>query len=283
MGTLIQGRECLPEWFDLSAYDDLEHLSSGELYQEVWARAYFASELPGPLENGPEDDPVLKELLEGYLQHIINSPCATYRPLMDWLLEAADATESGVRGLTTFSSRLCKRDTPSVASLTFHDLYLMLNGFELKEPLNKKELMSNLDPLDKMFSMPHRNTLYITVDPTAKDSEIIENFKLYLTRFREEEKSKRPLKSETIEKTLEKIIEYKVIPYLDLFFWSEIANKEIRQKVWARILYGEQSIKGADDFRKTTSKYASIAKSKEFMASCEAKFRQELELESFRK
>ena len=43
MATLIQGKGCLPEWFDLSAYDDLEHLSSVELYQEVWARAHFAS------------------------------------------------------------------------------------------------------------------------------------------------------------------------------------------------------------------------------------------------
>lgn len=96
--------------------------------------------------------------------------------------------------------------------------------------------------------------LIISIDTHFSDEAIFKQFKEILSSYRKKRRENGKIISESEIKSL---IEYKVIPYIDLMLWGMITGKKIRDQEIADVLFpDEYDISRIDTVRQTVKKRA---------------------------
>lgn len=95
---------------------------------------------------------------------------------------------------------------------------------------------------------------YVTVNLEKSDDQILDELKVLLPSLRES------LKADKVRKTfkpsdIQKVRNYRVLPLIDLLFWSKLENVKIKQSVLSKCLFPNGE-KGEEDFRKTIIPFA---------------------------
>lgn len=177
--------------------------------------------------------------------------------------------------------------TPFIAEMTLLDYSTLpesvrANAEKTLEASEDSETVLRNFNRSRLLSVNHfahdkdsrRPCLFVSLDLNARDSEIIESLKLFISEARERYKIQEQLKTETIETIKRKIIEYRVFPYLDLLLWQMFEDRKLKLSVVAAALYPDGK-KGEYEIRTQTKKYAEHAMAYHFMASLAMKVRQE--------
>ena len=116
--------------------------------------------------------------------------------------------------------------------------------------------------------------LTIQVDLNARDSEIVEDFKLFLIEARRIHNIEEPIKTATIDSISRKIINYRIIPYLDLDIWSKLNGTTVRASIILNAIYPDMVDNITEyELRTRIKKYAEIAISRAFLNSLESSLR----------
>ena len=279
---IIKSYKDLPDWYDLQKYEEASNLDSVGWYEQLlqrWAHNYYLRHYKE--EN--ETFSILYDSLKDLRKNAINS-------LTD---EALIIIMDGGRllGMKNFKDSYSKRSS-SISSITPLRLYQL----ELKLP-DKKQLRKYMDYFfgnntdSKSFDQIKINDMnlsdfihtpiletyneqcgllgsrnecdFIEVDLSLSNTILKQQFSNYLENKRNK-RIKTNFAKNLKRYDLSKLIEYAVLPYIDLSTWATENNCCIPNRVMADAIFplGE---KGEEVVRKTTKKIADEVMNKDYI------------------
>lgn len=230
--------EALSEWFDVSRYDLLKDLTLEQIYGEL-ERRIFAYKARQQWETAGEEN----QMLAIYHDAMIRSGKVIHET--KWVSDSHMLAHSyAVRPMTRTSlfnyGRAMYRlenDTPkddvSVSSECISE-YLKQGG---------------LNPSNKML---------IEIDlEEASSEDLAEHLKVLITQWQKHLKAPKPAKRDFRfgHKTFQRILDYKVIPLMDLIAWEQLNNQKIPHHILAGILHPDYS-RGSEHIKDTDYPYA---------------------------
>lgn len=245
----------IPEWFNLNKYENLKFMNRNQ-WRIIWLKRLIA--------------------YEGLINNEENSIYTINENFMSELL--LDIEVNNIR-----DDLLCDEDT--VHELSETDIFFMyqiakINGnkefIKVLDDVGKyveesKEKGKNiedildeisifdylelgLDNSEMMKEIDNNFSLTISIDPHFSDEVILRQFNNLLSSYRERTQSNGKLISNNEIKSL---IEYKVIPYIDLMLWGMATGCKIRDQEVADALFpDEYNISRIDTVRQTVKKKA---------------------------
>lgn len=257
----------LPAWFSLEKYEMAENLDAAGWYAQLSIRSrclsflsqgHNISEILGLIR----EEPIIDVVKPGFLSFHYH------------------------RGMF-YEQPVIAQSMHGVHSLTVHELYMTEINIEESERIQAKAFFERVErtfrappedleesssienpdflyePVHQVSSKPRVNAL-LGVNLMLPDKELVEQFKAYLPVLREEcdaeffsKKWHRP--------DFDDLVEFGVLPYLDLIIWEKERDVEILQKVMEEALFS--SYDGSEDrVRKTTAPKAKKLISKESLA-----------------
>lgn len=244
----------IPEWFNLDDYENLKHMNRNQ-WRFVWLYRFHAYEyLKGRKGKFFSVD---QKIISEFPLHIKNN---VFR---DDLISSDDSIIKFDDHFIFFIYELAK--------IWGNDEFIKVLdnvGKYVEESKTKKENIEdiwdevsisdyeelNLDNSKMMGEIDNLLGLIISIDTNFSDEAILERFKEILSSYRKERKENGKIISESEIKSL---IEYKVIPYIDLMLWGMIIGKKIRDQEIADVLFpDEYDISRIDTVRQTVKKKA---------------------------
>ena len=261
MGTVTPIQE-LPEWFDIEKYKSVYSLSHAKLYCELTRRVFLLQVYQHSYEL--EGDEGSRQFIEDEIKEIFNSPI-TDRVLPNYEFSRGLVEEPGLNWLFFVNQRIQK-----ALGKELKDLLLSNQGDDCK---TIQETLYDHDA----GRVHVQNVTPFLVDVRAKDSEIIESFKVALAAHRAKYKAPQAIETEKIETCLSKIKSNRVIPFLDLFLWQKLNNRKLSNAVLARALFPDDWNKSDRDIRDYTAKYASKAIDSGFLSSARSWIKRKLD------
>ncbi|MCW9709821.1 DUF6387 family protein [Avibacterium sp. 21-586] len=247
----------IPEWFSLDDYENLKYMNRNQ-WRLVWLYRLHAYEY---LKNGKENFfSVNQETISEFPLDIKNN---VFR---DDLISSDDSIHELGDFFIFFIYELAKIWGNDEFIKVLDDV-----GKYVEESKEKKEKKENIEDiwdevsisdyeeleLDNSKMMEEINKhlgLIISIDTHFSDEAIFKQFKEILSSYRKKRRENGKIISESEIKSL---IEYKVIPYIDLMLWGMITGKKIRDQEIADVLFpDEYDISRIDTVRQTVKKKA---------------------------
>lgn len=253
MSKRIRSKRDLPNEFDLKKYEGIELLSDKDLFRQIYWRIDWKE------ENWSE------ELATYFLEHGCKLPISDHDPFREIKIEPDDAYYEQFKGGKEFVERYHSHGKNKkrlsvgygIGLLTRMEVMHYSQGFdangdrkgkpfflpddEAKElleddPANHGKLVSYLsDPV----SLIMENAFHISLDLTVPDEILLSDMKKLLPKWRQE----LGVEAEEIQINnswaviRKKIIEYNVLPYIDLYLWSHVMGVSIPGGVLAVSLF----------------------------------------------
>jgi hypothetical protein len=253
MSKRIKSKRDLPKEFDLKKYEDIELLSDKDLFRQIYWRMDWK-------EKNWNDD-----LATYFLEHGCKLPLSDYDPFGEIKNELPDEYYDQFKGGKEFVEKyhgyLDKKERLSagygIGLLTRMEIMhisqevdhrgerkgkpFFIPDEEVSEllkddPANHGKLSSYIsDPVSLIMG----GALYISIDLTVPDEILISDMKNLLPKWRNE----LCIEAEEIQLNnswsviRKKIIEYNVLPYIDLYLWSSIKDVSIPGGVLAVSLF----------------------------------------------
>jgi len=259
MSKRIKSTLDLPKEFNLRKYSGLESMSDKDLFRQIYLRM--------PVFDGCSWS---EDLAAYYLEYGENTPLSDSDPFGEIEVEVPewyyDQFKGGKEFLDKYHSYTKTANTLStgygIGVLSRMEVMFLAQGQDSKGlragmpfTISKEEqesLMAESDVNHGLLmargsdsvSLVTDSSLYISVDLNVSDDILIDDFKRLLPIWRKE------MEMEPIDEPLSnywqvvrrKIIEYKVLPYIDLMHWSKVKNVSIPSSVLTVALwpYGER-------------------------------------------
>lgn len=259
MSKRIKSTLDLPKEFNLKKYECIESMSDKDLFRQLYWRMSIFDECSWD-----------ESLATYYLEHGANTPLAESDPFNEMEVETPDWAAEQFKGGNEFVDkyRSFTKTTNALSTgygigyLSRMEVMFLAQGQDSKGiragmpfTISKEEQQSLMTESDvnhgllmargsDSVSLVTDSSLYISVDLNVPDDILIDDFKKLLPIWREE------MEMEPIDAPLNnywqvvrrKIIEYKVLPYIDLMHWSKVKNVSIPSSVLTVALwpYGER-------------------------------------------
>ena len=228
----------MPDWFNEADYDEFKGFSDKKLLSQLKKRrfAYY-------LVRRPDVDELLRSVVEGfYTNGAIWDENITSGMIMPLDEEPKKYTIDLVRDMGSYELFSMAREI---------DSYIALDDRIGRIPERE---------LSKLISTPER--AYIGVNLEGRLDDIKAAFSKWLEiRHVQPE----PVAKETTDTIKQKIIQYKVIPYLDLRLWAELIETQLTREDFVKILCREEI--SYQSVQRKIEKYAGIALSTSFLSS----------------
>lgn len=231
--------EYCPEWFDLENYRVCESYTRNNWWKSIMIRkVVLFNGIKDDLANGIDKDFLLQTLI-----HISKNN--------GLILNGQDVIEdSSIDGMGLFDfidlyANLHKQspDIMSGVNDMLRNFFEKTNGGGVKNNDSSWEhseyIIALADELD--FKAPLSDSYpgirkFISIDFNNNDEKIIRDFSEWLANERrinnEESRSQKKTDND-----LKKLLEYKVLPYIDLFLWGEITGITLTQYQLAQLLF----------------------------------------------
>ncbi len=234
-------------WFDLSNYSFIENLSVYDFIHEIeWRHTlFYCSDSVGDLSEASFDDTIkYKRIFNGdpHLE-IYSEEEISFNKEMDDYMKASGRADA------------LKRDKPSlkhdtgVMPLSFAEL-AMYNKVAINKGaywINKGGELETLDPQYMLAAvsknvpeyMSHRILLDLWL-AEATDNEILSSIKKLLPQWRRELSVPEPdilPRRRMGLKTIQKLIQNRVLPILDVLLWGELYNKEVSNPILSHVIF----------------------------------------------
>ncbi|EFN4758423.1 TPA: DUF6387 family protein [Citrobacter freundii] len=259
MSKRIKSTLDLPKEFNLKKYECIESMSDKDLFRQLYWRMSIFDECSWD-----------ESLATYYLEHGANTPLDESDPFNeikvetpDWVAEQFKGGKKFVDKYRSFTKTTNALSTGyGIGYLSRMEVMFLAQGQDSKGlragmpfTISKEEQQSLMAESDvnhgllmargsDSVSLVTDSSLYISVDLNVPDDILIDDFKKLLPIWREE------MEMEPIDAPLNnywqvvrrKIIEYKVLPYIDLMHWSKVKNVSIPSSVLTVALwpYGER-------------------------------------------
>jgi len=265
----------LPDWFNLSRYDKIAELSEYELAEELSLRNEINE------QTNTEEQKRMFYDIEDYAL-TARYPQRGKQDFLTWKLkfrsfqtifrkgsyssmafsedfirnegfslppkikEEADAYSLKMFTLWT-TSKLASLDSYTINSTELNEYMSIINHSE-DQGIFRPNLPADCDiRLDDLSDKNRSSKVHLTVDLEATDEHICNEFRRVLPILRAHSGTSEPTKKPS-ETNLKKIVQQRIIPYLDLHLWSQLYDHKITDSVMAMALFpdgrmGEQKIK----------------------------------------
>lgn len=259
MSKRIKSTLDLPKEFNLKKYECIDSMSDKDLFRQLYWRMSIFDEYSWD-----------ESLATYYLEHGANTPLDDHDPFNeikvetpDWVAEQFKGGKEFVDKYRSFTKTTNALSTGyGIGYLSRMEVMFLAQGQDSKGlragmpfTISKEEQQSLMAESDvnhgllmargsDSVSLVTDSSLYISVDLNVPDDILIDDFKKLLPIWREE------MEMEPIDAPLNnywqvvrrKIIEYKVLPYIDLMHWSKVKNVSIPSSVLTVALwpYGER-------------------------------------------
>ncbi|MFI8028693.1 DUF6387 family protein [Serratia marcescens] len=221
----------LNDWFSLNNYDDLQYLTIEQLRMELVNRSFMNNQ-HWFVEDGINDD------------RIFSGKPLTTTPIPREDIEAIEVvSEESKNRVTEFTlssddhihtlwfGRLAMMDYSARKKLAYR--YNNDGNIEFKNELMFASVSNNLDE-------GNRTSVCLEIDLSdSTDEELVYSFMHLLTKWRKELNVKEP----SIDNlrfgvgTIKKLIEYRIIPLLDIIYWEKQNDLKIPNELLSRILF----------------------------------------------
>ncbi|MBD8153334.1 DUF6387 family protein [Pantoea agglomerans] len=254
MSMRIRSKRDLPKEFDLSKYEGLESMSDKDIFRQLYWRMDW--------KDGDFDD----ELATYNMEHGKNLPLFDHDPFEEIKNELPSAYYEQHKESEDFKKRYMdhykdkKKLSAGYGVSVLSRMEVMYLSQESDHKGRRKgkpfcipdvevrEMLKD-DPANHGLMMSHASepvnviidgiNLYASIDLSVPDEILLGDFKKLLPKWREE----LGIEAEEIKVTnswaviKKKIIEYNVLPYIDLFIWSRIKGVSIPGGVLAVSLF----------------------------------------------
>ncbi|MBN3341605.1 hypothetical protein H5A44_04060 [Pectobacterium brasiliense] len=228
--------EELSKWFDISRYDVLKNLTLEQIYAEL-ERRIFAYKARQQWETAGEENQMLAiyhdaQIRSGKVIHETKWVSDSHMLAHSYAVRPMTRTSLFNYGRAMYRlENNVPKDDVSVSSEYISE-YLKQGG---------------LNPANKML-------IEIDLDEASSD-DLAEHLKVLITQWQKHLKAPKPPEKDFRfgHKTFQKILDYKIIPLMDLIGWEQLNNQKIPYPVLAGILHtdmryarGSEQIKDTD-------------------------------------
>lgn len=240
----------LQSWFNIENYQDVEKLSLREFYKEFQVRKNICE----GMDFFEGDHPTFKTILGG-------------KPLISETMnmeELSNYNNSHIHQVSFKHFESLKR----TLELFSHDSFVKGTN-ELKKEIKSQPITSIMKDILRNNS---DNRLFISFDiKYSSDEEIINALKVMLPVWRGDYR----IKESKVEKfglaKIIKLIDYRILPMMDLLLWAKFKKISLTNTVLSRILYPRltDEIRGEEQLKETDRPLAEKALSGETCKSIE--------------
>lgn len=251
----VNNKKLLPEEFELSKYDELENISDDDLYYQLERRLSLKNEIDNCIEyfkgnykevlNNIDD---LTSILFRLIKNIRRVNGLLQHPLQDKLFETIDsASTTYLYGSSAQGIEPLRRISIDnvINTDTIHGEWRGTKVIESpefqREWLEKDEVGYDhylWESISHISELKKEGDMWISVDLHQNDEVLIKNFAGLLDKWRRElsiEIEKPAIGSWIVTKR--KVLDYKIIPMIDLELWASVNAKKINHGVLAVVLF----------------------------------------------
>lgn len=250
----------LPEWFKLEKYEEAENLTATGWYHQINIRSRLYENRNYRNYTDLDGEESTSNSLSSYFDDLLKSICS--KPIIDVNKdelcqnreENIPAHKSGIHSLSLKEYAMIGKTVCSKKLKAVHEFWG--NAFHANENRIIKSPPYGGDPVYKFGDGDIRFDNYWDVtwiDLALPDDLLIENFRSYL-------KIRRESMPETINEPMKKCnfenwYRLGLLPFIDLYLWSEVENIPIPYRVIADAIFpfGDR---GEETIRKTTKPLA---------------------------
>lgn len=261
-------------WFKVSNYDALQEITIEDLKMEAFARLRLAKhDFDGELND--DDDREIRQCYLDYEAKILagkpllvspsNAPAPTYGkdyPLRQAVENPLQNAKIYIKHITVADAAKYERQLREIK---------ILRRMGLKEEgvtMPASEEIGRWRLTDIEMLHPHK-PLYLELNiRRLTDEEVIEHMKRMLPEWRRTHGIPEPLTG-TFRfglSTIKRLINFRIIPLLDLLFWAKKNNEKISYEQLGRLLYPNDSedIRGGSQIKDTDKPLADKVLTREF-------------------
>ncbi|UPT56441.1 DUF6387 family protein [Dickeya zeae] len=239
--SIEETKKALQEWFDVSRYDGLKDLTLEQIYAELERRMFAYKTRQQWATAGDENR--MQAIYHDALIHSGKVLCEN-----QWISDSHKLAHSyAVRPMTRNSLfnygramyRLENTDPKDDVSVS-------------SEYISEYLIQVGLNPSHKML-------IEIDLEEASSD-DLAEHLKVLITEWQKHLKTPKPPNRifRFGHKTFQRILDYKVIPLMDLIAWEQLYNdgKTIPFTILADILHGTGGVRSRDHIKDTDYDYA---------------------------
>ncbi len=257
----------IPSWFKLKNYDCLKKLTNKEVWQQVNYHNHFLADVRACKHNGWDFDRKFKGSKDDFYNKIMCGDILTDEPFYFeetfYLSKLGDQTEETLAR----SPSVCGLDT-----LSIYNYYEALNERGAFKDIKFKGDVMNVDTShgdislskSKMTKRKGNYSFPLFTDSTNieiclniadfTDDEICTDIKRLLKSWRNQTNIKEPQIHKQRNSDVYKIINYKIIPLINLATWETINYKSILERSLAEVVYKDMTI-GQNDIQNKFKKF----------------------------
>lgn len=238
----------LQTWFKIENYEDVEKLSLRDFHKEFQVRKNIFE----GMDFFDGDDQIFKRILDG-------------EPLVSSILDMKDLTNHSHIQQVTFK----QIDSLKRALEIFSPDSFIKGTDELKKEVKSQPLTVSMRDVIKRNS---ESRIFISFDiENSSDEEVLNSLKVMLPVWRKEYQIKESkLEKFGLAKVI-KLIDYRILPMMDLLLWAKMKKITLTNTLLSRILYPRltDEIRGEEQLKETDRPLAEKALSGETCKSIE--------------
>ncbi|WP_108704806.1 DUF6387 family protein [Klebsiella oxytoca] len=228
-------------WFDVRRYDSLKDLTLEQIYAEL-ERRMLAYKTRQQWETAGKDNQMQA------IYHDATIRCGDVILKSDWISDNHRLSHSyAVRPMTR------------VKLFNYGRAMYRLETSEQTDPVAVSS--DYISEYLKQGGMNPTNKMLIEIDlEEASSDDLAEHLKVLIALWQKHLKTAKPPKRKFRfgHKTFERILDYKVIPLMDLISWEQLYNegKNIPFTILADILHGNNGVRSSENIKDTDYDYA---------------------------
>ncbi|EAA7956468.1 hypothetical protein DLG46_23425, partial [Salmonella enterica] len=228
-------------WFDVRRYDGLKDLTLEQLYAEL-ERRMLAYKTRQQWETAGEENQ------RQAIYHDAKIRCGDVILQSDWISDNHRLSHSyAVKPMTR------------VKLVNYGRAMYRLENSEQTDPVAVSS--DYISEYLKQGGMNPANKMLIEIDlEEASSDDLAEHLKILIALWQKQLKTPKPPKRKFRfgHRTFERILDYKVIPLMDLISWEQLYNegKNIPFTILADILHGNNGIRSSENIKDTDYHYA---------------------------
>lgn len=222
----------LPDWFYLNNY-----LNQSYSNKELWVQLYCRW-----------------LVLDNISQH--GKAIDEYQIYWEEIQSKGQVISNNYKEITKYKNLNDMKGGSNVQPLCLMDVWVM--GTEARKVLaieenTDKTMMKIQRPEDRWKSYDlacgHKDTMSLIINLGGSDTQILKELEALLPFYRQKLSVENP-DFGFIQSDIKRVINYRILPLLDLHIWEKTDNKKITNRVLSTVLFPDGT-KGDDDIRKT--------------------------------